>query len=150
MITGSSRGLFAKPTPYLLPRPGRTRATGGEGGGPSGLGCRRLELLGTRAPREKGRGERGDRDGVLTLGGFHREDGLRRRAWQQAAVRWRWRRYGDLEAQVSHGIERGAREEHVYELTGVGDRRDDRNPAGGAALGSAPRAAAQTVSGGPG
>jgi hypothetical protein len=88
--------------------------------------------------------------GLLTLDGFHREDGLRRRAWQQAAVHWRWRRYGDLEAQVSHGIERGGREVHVYELTGVGDRRDDRNPAGGAALGSAPRAAAQTVSGGPG
>jgi hypothetical protein len=28
-ITGSNRGLFAKLTPYLLPRPGRTRATGG-------------------------------------------------------------------------------------------------------------------------
>jgi hypothetical protein len=40
----------------------------GGGGGPSGLGCRRLERLGTRAPREKGRGERGDKDGVLTVG----------------------------------------------------------------------------------
>jgi hypothetical protein len=45
------------------------RAGGHPAGGSSGLRRRRLERLGVRAPREKGRGERGDQDGVLTSGG---------------------------------------------------------------------------------
>jgi hypothetical protein len=98
------------------------------------------------------RGGLGDlREGLTD--GIDEEGGRNRGGQRGVGVRqrssWRWRHYNDLEAQVSHGIERGGREEHVYELTGVGDMRDDRNPAGGAALGSAPRAAAQTVNGGP-
>jgi hypothetical protein len=52
---------------------GQGQRTGGHPAGASGgLGRRRRERLGARAPREKGRGRRGDQALVLTGGGEER------------------------------------------------------------------------------
>jgi hypothetical protein len=79
IFLGSCRGLSAKLSLIFFLRPDVAQGHRGGGGGPGGPGRRRLEWLGARVPREKGRGEQGDQDGVLTLGAERREDGPRRR-----------------------------------------------------------------------
>jgi hypothetical protein len=70
----------------------------GDRGPPTASGRWWRQRPGTRGARVSGgkrRGDHGDPMGMLTLDGIHHEDGLRRRAWQQAAVQWRQQLSGD-------------------------------------------------------
>jgi hypothetical protein len=88
------QGLIRKMTIHLLPPVQGRTGTGDWGGRGSGEGA----ATWGPTPGVEGAGrtrEGGKLVGLLTLDGIHREDGLRRRAWQQAAVQWRWQLSGD-------------------------------------------------------
>jgi hypothetical protein len=81
-------------------------------GGAGGFLRQRFKHLGARLSGGKRRGGKGvlrrrspevEEDGS---GRISEKGGPTVRAWGGRSS-WRWRRYGDLEAQVSHGIERG-------------------------------------------